>query len=185
MCKKYFQVRSNTPCRELSPTPLDRHRSKSRDPSPFRMPALKLSSGTSSPTPAGGAETPDPHAYFSTPASSQSIYGGRGPGGRQQDLDSFRAAMEAKQMEDDSPPQRRHQPPATSSHAAAPSQLSKSASGNIVLRSASGVLMCRSDGTEAGTSGEAFDTRPGSAMSDASINIPDLAPPTPHRSLIY
>merc|ERR1712079_616336 len=33
-------------------------------------------------------------------------------------------------------------------------------------------------GTEAGTSGEAFDTRPGSAMSGASINIPDLAPPS-------
>lgn len=40
-------VRSNTPCKELSPTPLDKHRS--REPSPFRMPPLKLSSGTNTP----------------------------------------------------------------------------------------------------------------------------------------
>merc|ERR1719419_1059169 len=67
-------------------------------------------------------------------------------------------------MEDDSPPQRR------------PNQLSKSTSGNIVLRSASGVVLCRSDGTEAGTTGAVFDhERPGSAMSDTSIDIPDLA----------
>merc|ERR1712098_348031 len=153
-------VRSNTPCRELSPTPLDRHRS--RDPSPFRMPPLKLSSGDA--TPGSSSQSQDPHAYFSRPESSQSIYGGRGGAGKPLDLDTFRAAMEAKQMDDDSPPQRR------------PNPLSKSTSGNIVLRSASGVVLCRSDGTEAGTSGAVFDSdRPGSAMSDCSINIPDLA----------
>merc|ERR1712098_215117 len=153
-------VRSNTPCKELSPTPLDKHRS--REPSPFRMPPLKLSSGTN--TPGKNVGSQDPHAYFSRPNSSQSIYGGRGGTGKPLDLDTFRAAMEAKQMEDDSPPQRR------------PNQLSKSTSGNIVLRSASGVVLCRSDGTEAGTSGAVFDNeRPGSAMSDTSIDIPDLA----------
>merc|ERR1712098_45231 len=151
-------VRSNTPCKELSPTPLYKHRS--REPSPFRMPPLKLSSGTN--TPGKNVGSQDPHAYFSRPNSSQSIYGGRGGTGKPLDLDTFRAAMEAKQMEDDSPPQRR------------PNQLSKSTSGNIVLRSASGVVLCRSDGTEAGTSGAVFDNeRPGSAMSDTSI--PDLA----------
>merc|ERR1712018_1052120 len=153
-------VRSNTPCKELSPTPLDKHRS--REPSPFRMPPLKLSSGTN--TPGKNVGSQDPHAYFSRPNSSQSIYGGRGGTGKPLDLDTFRAAMEAKQMDDDSPPQRR------------PNPLSKSTSGNIVLRSASGVVLCGSDGTEAGTSGAVFDSdRPGSAMSDCSINIPDLA----------
>ena len=161
-------VRSNTPCKELSPTPLDKH--KSREPSPFRMPPLKLSSGTSTPGGAG-AQVQDPHAYFSRPESSQSIYGGRG--NKPLDLDTFRAAMEAKQMTDDSPPQRRPPPP--------PAQLSKSTSGNIVLRSASGALLCRSDGTEAGTSGAMFEQeRPGSAMSDMSINIPDLASHSQH-----
>merc|ERR1711976_458368 len=44
-------------------------------------------------------------------------------------------------------------------------------------RSASGVILCRSDGTEAGTTGAMFESeRPGSAMSDVSINLPDLAP---------
>ena len=163
-------VRSNTPCKELSPTPLDKHRS--REPSPFRMPPLKLSSGTATP---GGGQVQDPHAYFSRPESSQSIYGGRGgPGNKPLDLDTFRAAMEAKQMTDDSPPQRR--PPQ-------PAQLSKSTSGNIVLRSASGVVLCRSDGTETGTTGAVFDQeRPGSAMSDMSINIPDLASHTSRPS---
>ena len=161
------QVRSNTPLRELSPTPLDRVRS--REPSPFKMPPLKLTPGST--TPAGSQ--PDPHAYFSRPDSSQSIYGARGA---KLDADSFRAAMEAKQMEDESPPQRRAQ---QSQPAGFQAQLAKSASGNIVLRSASGVVLCRSDGTEAGTSGSMFDTeRPGSAMSDSSINIPDLAATT-------
>merc|ERR1712156_1405084 len=56
------EVRSNTPLRELSPTPLDKHRS--RDPSPFRMPPLKLTSGTTTP---GDSQAQDPHAYFSRP----------------------------------------------------------------------------------------------------------------------
>merc|ERR1712156_951695 len=146
------EVRSNTPLRELSPTPLDKHRS--RDPSPFRMPPLKLTSGTTTP---GDSQAQDPHAYFSRPDSSQSIYGQRGT---KLDMDSFRAAMEAKQMEDESPPQRRGQPSQPPGFQA---QLAKSASGNIVLR--------RSDGTEGGTTGSMFDSeRPSSAMSDASIN---------------
>merc|ERR1712223_1344420 len=125
------EVRSNTPLRELSPTPLDKHRS--RDPSPFRMPPLKLTSGTTTP---GDAQAEDPHAYFSRPDSSQSIYGQRGT---KLDMDSFRAAMEAKQMVDESPPQRRGQPSQPPGFQA---QLAKSASGNIVLRSASGVVLC-------------------------------------------
>merc|ERR1711970_305225 len=42
----------------------------------------------------------DPHAYFSRPGSSQSMYGGRGAA---TEVDAFRAAMEAKQAEDSSP----------------------------------------------------------------------------------
>ena len=34
------QVRASTPVRQLSPTPLDRHRSRSREPSEFRMPGI-------------------------------------------------------------------------------------------------------------------------------------------------
>merc|ERR1712018_581561 len=39
------QVRASTPLREMEPTPLDRHRSKSREPSPlaFTMPPMRLS----------------------------------------------------------------------------------------------------------------------------------------------
>ena len=69
------EIRAKTPVRELSPTPLDRHRSKSRDPSPFRMPALRISSGSVTP---GGTKVSDPHAYFSRPDSRESMYGGRG-----------------------------------------------------------------------------------------------------------
>merc|ERR1712045_789415 len=46
------KVRSNTPLRELSPAPLDKHRS--RDPSPFKMPPLKLTPGSTTPVDAGG-----------------------------------------------------------------------------------------------------------------------------------
>merc|ERR1719228_2838384 len=150
-------VRCNTPLRELSPTPLDKH--KSRDPSPFRMPPIKIGSGTTTP---GGTVPPDLHAYFSRPGSSQSMYGGRGGGN---ELDSFRAAMEAKQAEDDSPPKNRKQP------SQYPTTLSKSTSGNIVVRSASGMILGKSDGSDAGTSGPLFvSERPSSAMSDMSIN---------------
>ena len=92
-------VRCTTPIRQLSPTPLEKHRS--REPSPFRMPPMKISSGTT--TPAESLPS-DPHAYFSRPGSSQSMYGGRGG---KKELDAFRAAMEAKQAEDDSPSKRR------------------------------------------------------------------------------
>jgi len=145
-------VRCNTPHRELSPTPLEKH--KSREPSPFRMPPMKIGSGTTTP---GGSLPPDPHAYFSRPGSSQSMYGGRGG---EKELDAFRAAMEAKQAEDDSPPKNRKQP-----------TLSKSTSGNIVIRSASGIIIGKSDGSDAVT-GPLFD-RPSSGMSDMSINIHD------------
>ena len=41
--------------------------------------------------------TPDPHAYFSRPGSSVSVYGGRG--GEAETQDTFRAAMEARQQQ--------------------------------------------------------------------------------------
>merc|ERR1719228_1368335 len=152
-------VRCNTPLRELSPTPLDKHRS--RDPSPFRMPPIKIGSGTTTP---GGTLPPDPHAYFSRPGSSQSMYGGRGGG--EKEIDAFRAAMEAKQAEDDSPPKNRKQ---SNQY---PTTLSKSTSGNIVVRSASGMILGKSDGSDAGSTGPLFvSERPSSAMSDMSINI--------------
>jgi len=150
-------VRCNTPHRELSPTPLEKH--KSREPSPFRMPPMKIGSGTTTP---GGSLPPDPHAYFSRPGSSQSMYGGRGG---EKELDAFRAAMEAKQAKDDSPPKNRKQP------SQFPTTLSKSTSGNIVIRSASGIIIGKSDGMDAVT-GPLFD-RPSSGMSDMSINIHD------------
>lgn len=150
------QVRCNTPLRELSPTPLDRHRS--REPSPFRMPAIKLSAGTAAP---GNPVTADPHAYFSRPGSSQSVHGGRdGSRGGRLDGDTFRAAMEAKQAEDDSPPQRRPAP-----------ALARSASG-MQIRAATGEVL----GGGAGEAGTFSDSeRPGSAMSECSL---DLAPPS-------
>ena len=89
----------------MSPTPLERHRS--REPSPFLMPRLKLGSGTITP---GGSKPADPHTYFSRSSSSQSLhqagYGGSqtfqgGIGTSNLDFDSFRAAMEAKQAEDE------------------------------------------------------------------------------------
>merc|ERR1719431_2241682 len=151
-------VRCTTPIRQLSPTPLEKH--KSREPSPFRMPAMKISTGTT--TPSDTIPT-DPHAYFSRPGSSQSMYGGRGAA---TEVDAFRAAMEAKQAEDDSPPKNRKQPTQY------PTTISKSTSGNIVVRSASGIIIGKSDGSEAGTSGPLFTSeRPSSAMSDMSINI--------------
>ena len=68
------QIRASTTVRQLSPTPLDRHRSTSREPSEFRMPAMKLSTGTTTP---GGSTPPDPLAYFYRPGSSQSMYAGK------------------------------------------------------------------------------------------------------------
>ena len=43
--------------------------------------------------------TPDPHAYFSRPGSSVSVYGGRG--GEAETQDTFRAAMEARQQQEE------------------------------------------------------------------------------------
>ena len=60
------------------------------------MPTMKLCSGTTTP---GGSILPDPHAYFSRPGSSQSVYGGKQGG----EMDAFRTAMEAKQAKDQSP----------------------------------------------------------------------------------
>ena len=96
------EVRASTPLRKMSPTPLDRHRS--REPSPFVMPRLKLGSGTITP---GGSRPADPHTYFSRSGSSQSLHQGFGgsqtfqAGPANLDFDSFRAAMEAKQAEDE------------------------------------------------------------------------------------
>ena len=159
-------VRASTPVRQLSPTPLDRHRSRSREPSEFRMPAMKLCSGTTTP---GGSIAPDPHAYFSRPDSSQSMYGGRGGG----DVDAFRTAMEAKQAKDDSPiTERKH----NDQH---PTTLSKSMSGNIVMRSSTGQIISKSDESDLLLPGGDFvSDRPGSAMSDMSIDIDISRPPS-------
>merc|ERR1712110_901371 len=90
------EVRGRTPARQLSPTPLDRHRSQSRERSvsrDYKLPGAKLSQVVS------GRQTPDPCAYFSRPSSSLSVYGGRGGRG-EDEVDPFRAAMEEKQKED-------------------------------------------------------------------------------------
>merc|ERR1712203_1058895 len=151
------QVRASTPLREMEPTPLDRHRSKSREPSPltFTMPPMRLSSGTT--TPGGSSTVGDPHAYFSRPGSSQSMYGGRGPTTdreRKQD-EEFRAKIAAMQADDDSPP--------TGRKLGVPSQ-------GIVCRSASGKVIKDDPVDFAAMSME--PTRPGSAMSECSIQLP-------------
>merc|ERR1712226_858056 len=150
------QVRASTPLREMEPTPLDRHRSKSREPSPltFTMPPMRLSSGTTTP---GGSNVGDPHAYFSRPGSSQSLHGGRGPATdreRKQD-EEFRAKLAAMQAEDDSPP--------TGRRLGVPSQ-------GIVCRAASGKVI-KDDPVDLATM-SMEPTRPGSAMSECSIQLP-------------
>merc|ERR1712088_183703 len=148
------QVRASTPLREMEPTPLDRHRSKSREPSPltFTMPPMRLSSGTTTP---GGSNVGDPHAYFSRPGSSQSLHGGRGgvttDRERKQD-EEFRAKLAAMQADDDSPPSGRR--------LGVPSQ-------GIVCRSASGKVI-KGDPVDFAT----LEPRPGSAMSECSIQLP-------------
>merc|ERR1711973_632305 len=149
------QVRASTPLREMEPTPLDRHRSKSREPSPlaFTMPPMRLSSGTT--TPGGSSTVGDPHAYFSRPGSSQSMYGGRGgpPTDRERKQDEeFRAKLAAMQADDDSPPSGRR--------LGVPSQ-------GIVCRSASGKVI-KDDPVDFA----AMEPRPGSAMSECSIQLP-------------
>ena len=64
--------------RQLSPTPLERHRSRSREPSECRLPGAKLSDICG-----GRSKTPD----ISRPGSSLSL----------SQADPFRLAMEAKQ----------------------------------------------------------------------------------------
>merc|ERR1712226_350962 len=151
------QVRASTPLREMEPTPLDRHRSKSREPSPltFTMPPMRLSSGTTTP---GGSNVGDPHAYFSRPGSSQSLHGGRGAPTtdreRKQD-EEFRAKIAAMQADDDSPP--------TGRKLGVPSQ-------GIVCRSASGKVIKDDPVDFSAMSME--PTRPGSAMSECSIQLP-------------
>ena len=93
------EVRGRTPVRQMSPTPLERHRSQSRERSQsrdYKLPGAKLSQVVS------GRQTPDPCAYFSRPGSSLSVYGGRGGRG-EDEMDPFRTAMEAKQAEDFEP----------------------------------------------------------------------------------
>merc|ERR1712088_114758 len=151
------QVRASTPLREMEPTPLDRHRSKSREPSPltFTMPPMRLSSGTTTP---GGSNVGDPHAYFSRPGSSQSLHGGRGgvttDRERKQD-EEFRAKIAAMQADDDSPP--------TGRKLGVPSQ-------GIVCRSASGKVI-KDDPVDFATM-SMEPTRPCSAMSECSIQLP-------------
>merc|ERR1712106_770404 len=156
------QVRASTPLRQLSPTPLDRHRS--REPSPFTMPKLRLGSGTITP---GGSKSSDPHTYLSRPGSSQSLYGGTGGiGGSHMDLDTFRAAMEAKQAEDESLPKDNRQ---SISHNPTISQ--SMCDINLKVESSS---FPKSDGSDFLAPGSMFCAeRPSSAMSDMSINMHD------------
>ena len=140
------EVRGRTPARQLSPTPLDRHRSQSRERSlsrDYKLPGAKLSQVVS------GRQTPDPCAYFSRPSSSLSVYGGRGGRG-EDEVDPFRAAMEAKQAEDLSP-----EP--------------------MVMRSATGDLLIQPD-SEC-PHDLAFSERPCSAMSDMSLEAGPLSRP--------
>ena len=91
-------VRGRTPVRQLSPTPLTRHRSRSREPSQCRLGGAPLSEVCQSQGRSEGrSETPDQTAYFSRPGSSLSLYGGRGSA----QPDPFRLAMEAKQVQED------------------------------------------------------------------------------------
>ena len=85
-------VRGRTPVRQLSPTPLSRHRSRSREPSQCGLGGASLAEVC-----VGRSNTPDPTAYFSRSGSSLSLYGGRGSS----QTDPFRLAMEAKQAQDD------------------------------------------------------------------------------------
>ena len=115
---------------------------------------MKLSCGTTTP---GGSVPPDPHAYFSRPGSSQSMYGGRQGG----DVDAFRAAMEAKQAEDVSPDTERKV-----------TNLNNSSIDTIQVHSASGQIIGMSDERDLVLPGGVFvSERPGSAMSDMSIDI--------------
>ena len=66
-------------------------RSRSREPYEFKLQGAKLSQMLSS---GRRSATPDPHAYFSRPGSSLSIYGGRGG---QQETDPFKASMGKQQ----------------------------------------------------------------------------------------
>merc|ERR1711970_1362419 len=157
------QVRASTPLRQMSPTPLDRHRS--REPSPFIMPKLRLGSGTITP---GGSKPSDPHTYLSRSGSSQSLYGGGGPaiGGSQMNLDTFRAAMEAKQAEDESLPQ------STKQSSNYPPPLSQSMC-NINTK-LGGTFATKSGASDLLTPGSMLcDERPSSATSEMSINIHD------------
>jgi len=158
------KVRASTPLREREMTPLDRHRSMSREPSPchFTMPPLRLSMGNVTP---GGTSNTDPHAYFSRPGSSQSVYGGRV--GQDKGLDEFRSKMEAAQMEDDSPPQGRR-----------PGQPQGQTAQGIVLRDATGKVIKDDPNIFLNTE------RPGSAMSEMSIGIHDLSRPGSRQDLV-
>jgi len=142
------QVRASTPLREREPTPLDRHRSMSREPSPstFKMPPMRLSCGTTTP----GGSSSDPHAYFSRPGSSQSVYGGRGGFVEEKKMEDFRSKLEALHADDDSPPQGRR----PGVPAAFP--LLRDASGHVIKDDPADNLTLE---------------RPGSAMSDMSIQI--------------
>ena len=163
-------MRASTPLRKLSPTPLDRHRS--REPSPFVMPRLKLGSGTITP---GGSKPADPHTYFSRSNSSQSLHHG-GLGGSQTfqggigatnlDFDSFRAAMEAKQADEDDV-----EPPATTSQ---PTTHTQSMTNISSWRGSSS----RADPDHLCPVGMFSMERPSSAMSEVSIHMGDLDLPS-------
>lgn len=152
------QIRASTPLRKLSPTPLDRHRS--REPSPFIMPKLKLGSGTITP---GGSKPADPHTFFSRSSSSQSLHQGGTGAGTQLDFDSFRAAMEAKQAEDDSLPQK-----------TVPQNAISHSMRNLSWKGTSSVS-AKQESNELCPEGIFSMERPSSAMSEMSIDLPSRA----------
>ena len=153
------QVRASTPLRKMSPTPLDRHRS--REPSPFVMPKLKLGSGTITP---GGSKPPDPHTFFSRSSSSQSLHQGGGTAATQLDFDSFRAAMEAKQAEDDSLPQ-----------TSVPQTMHSHSMRNLSWKGGPQNTENQESGDHLGPENMFSMERPGSAMSEMSIDLPSRA----------
>ena len=146
-------MRASTPLRRLSPTPLDRHRS--RDSLAAPSPAVKLRLGSGSVTP-GGAPPPDPHTFLSRPASTTSLNTLHAPA---QNFDTFRAAMEAVQAEGEAAP--------------APSPAPFSQSLRDLRLGGAGMASPGLHRTRHDSSDMFSMERPSSAMSEMSINIPD------------
>ena len=134
------------------------------------MPRLKIGSGTITPS---GSRPADPHTYFSRSSSSQSLHHG-GFGGSQTfqggignlDFDSFRAAMEAKQAEEENGDQTITTTVATTaSHTQSMTNISSWKTSAIGQNREPEHLLCP---------GGMFSLeRPSSAMSEVSIHMAD------------